>query len=68
MARYKNDPRWITAKYAGKCIRCSNTTPKGAKLFYYPIGKSVYCAACGEVESAKFEQYALDEEFYNAQY
>lgn len=61
--KYKNDPRWITAKFNCKCERCGKEIKKGDECFYYPIGRSVYCenSDCGQQESRQFESAAFDE-------
>jgi hypothetical protein len=61
--RYRNDPRWIEARFKSECKRCKATIKKGEKLFYYPLDKSCYCSKedCGGKESASFEAAAFDE-------
>jgi hypothetical protein len=43
---YKDDPRWIIAKYAGKCF-CGKEIKPGDTAMYYPRGKTVACEDCG---------------------
>ena len=59
-----SDPRWITAKYTGKCRKCSKTLVAGDRVFYYPKGKACYGAACGCAEQAanEFSAMVQDEE------
>lgn len=47
---YASDPRWITARYPGKCEHCGATIKAGASIFYYPSSKTVLCAGeeCGK--------------------
>jgi ribosomal protein L32 len=60
--RYKNDPKWIKAKYYSKCSKCGKEILKQSACFWYPLDKSVYCEECGKVASAQFEAEAFDEE------
>lgn len=60
--RYAGDPRWLTTRYAGECAQCKAVVPKDARAFYYPKGKRLLCAACGESASAAFSAAAWDEE------
>lgn len=61
--RYANDPRWITAKFAGECRRCKRLINKGEQVFYYPKDRATFCdaATCGKKESADFNAMAADE-------
>ena len=64
MPRYKDDPRWITTRYAGQCSGsgCNRTIKKGERAFYRPKSRTMSCAECGEKESAEFNAAAWDEE------
>lgn len=70
MPRYANDPRWITAKFRGKChaATCQAVILKGDRIFYYPSSKSARCQACGDAESATFEAAKADEAFMNSMF
>jgi hypothetical protein len=70
MRRYSGDPYWITARYAGRCVRCGRTIPKGERAFYYPNGKGLYCQAalCGEQCAAEFQGATEDEDTYAGGY
>jgi hypothetical protein len=61
--RYRNDPRWITAKWASKCA-CSNCCPikPGDKVFYYPLGKSLFVGECAQRAAGDFQAARFDEE------
>ena len=49
MARYNRDPRWIRARYNGKCSECGAVIPKGAEAYYYPATRSILCEnPCGQ--------------------
>lgn len=65
---YKNDPKWLLARFNGKCRKCNKPVKKGDSIFYYPSTKSVYCKECGNQESASFECMKQDEDFYNSRY
>ena len=43
---YSNSPRWIRAKYHGRCY-CGKEIVPGDRVMYYPIGKKVACQHCG---------------------
>jgi hypothetical protein len=67
MKRYQNlDPRWITAKFAGKCPSCNAAIGKGSRAYYYPNGKSVYCQPCGDDAQREFDAACFDEASYNS--
>ena len=65
---YKNDPRWITAKFAGKCAgnggKCCEPIKAGDRVFYYPASRSTLAQACGHAEDAvnDFNSAKFDEE------
>ena len=71
MTRYKGDPRWINARFAGHCSQCISDSgidtyfAKGELVFWYPGTKTVLAKACGHAESAAndFEDAAFDEDF-----
>lgn len=65
MARsyYRDDPKWIVARYPGTCRHCGEPFKRGADVFYYPKGKATYVNACAARESASFEAAAADEYF-----
>lgn len=53
---YKDDPRWIKARYHGRC-HCGKEIKRGDEVMYYPRTRSVACAECGIVT-----EYALIDE------
>ncbi len=61
MARYRDDPRWITTRYPGECATCRRKIKKGERAFYHPKGRKMACESCGEQQSAEFEAAASDE-------
>ncbi len=64
--RYKHDPYWLIARYPGRCTNgsCQGHIHPGSKAFYYPKGKFILCAKCGEAASREFDMLAMDEEMY----
>lgn len=70
MPRYAADPKWITAKFSGKChaTTCHALIRKGERIFYYPSSKSARCQACGEAASREFDAAKADEEFMNSMF
>lgn len=63
MPTYRNDPRWITARFVSKCAGCKTAIEKGTEAFYYPASRSVYGKACGcaAPRAADFEAAAFDD-------
>lgn len=64
--RYGNDPRWITAKWAGVDFR-GVPFNRGAEVLYYPRTKRIYTGAEAEKLWAEFQAAAADEDVYNGQ-
>ena len=62
MARYRNDPYWITARRAGTCSNCNGPVKKGERAFWYPKSRKLLCSGCGEPAAAEFDQAAWDED------
>ena len=62
MARYKDDPRWINVRYAATCGKCEEPIRKGARAYYYPKGKAMFCENCGTQKAAAFQAAAWDED------
>ena len=56
----RNDPRWITAKFAG-ADRDGNPFPKGARVFYYPLTKTILTGTAADQASREFESQRADE-------
>lgn len=58
------DPHWIDHCYRdAACARCHASITRGSRIFYYPNGATVYCAAdaCGGQASRDFNAAAADE-------
>jgi hypothetical protein len=62
MQRYRNDPYWITAKWAGKCAKCGAPIKRGERAFYYPQERRLYSGECAEQAASDFQALAADEE------
>ena len=64
---WRNDPRWLKARYKGQCKRCGKDIKPGDNIYYYPLGKVCYCDAdkCGKACEADFRSKACDEDVYN---
>lgn len=43
---YQNDPRWITARYRGRCT-CGQEIRPGDRAMYYPLARTTACQNCG---------------------
>ncbi len=61
--QYRNDPHWITVRYAGKCSKCAAIIAKGSEAYYYPSTKTLLGKACGCAGQAEadFESHVFDE-------
>ena len=64
MARRGGDPRWITARHPGRCVRCGKPFPKGAAVFWYPASKTVYANGCADDAAGEFEACRQDEDIF----
>jgi hypothetical protein len=64
---YAGDPRWIEARYDGTCAKCSGPVKVGERALWYPNGRKLYCAPCGEPAHARFHAEVADELAYNGQ-
>jgi hypothetical protein len=62
--RYGGDPRWIVARFPGKCATCGATIRKGDRCYYRPNGRHVYCepGGCAAAQEADFTSRAFDED------
>lgn len=67
MPRYSNDPRWITARYAGTCSAkdCDKPIRKGDDVYHYPHPRyrATYCAACSPSIAARAEAEMMAEDY-----
>ncbi len=63
MTSYRGDPRWITAKYAGR-DRAGVPFSKGDRIFYYPLTKTIISGDEARRAAADFEASRADEENY----
>lgn len=66
MSSYPGDPRWITARYPGKCGKagCGAPIKKGDRAFSYPSTRTLYGSACGHADQGArdFEAARQDED------
>ena len=49
---YSSEPRWIRARYAGRCS-CGQRVQPGDNAYYYPEEKRLKCRACGREAELK---------------
>lgn len=63
MAQYRNDPRWLPARFAGKCAKCGEAFERGRMIFYYPNGKRALSGACAIAAADEFDAAKADEAF-----
>lgn len=66
MSQYRNDPRWITAKY-GLCSNCKDPL-RGKRAYFYPLTRSIYCEECSGKHEADFASARFDEDQINSQF
>lgn len=59
----RGDPYWMSARFAGRCSQCKVPFEKGAQVFYYPVGRTVFFSSCAETASLDFQAHAADEAF-----
>ena len=66
MSRYPRDPYWLECRYPTTCAKCNAAIRKGARAFYYPNTRKLYCAGadCGEAASRDFGACLFDERGY----
>jgi hypothetical protein len=60
MRYVKGDPYWLTTRYPGACS-CGAAIDRGERAFYWPKGKKLECAACGEASERRFLVETADE-------
>ena len=60
---YRNDPRWITARYAGTDAK-GTPFEKGERVFYYPNTKTIYAGAAAVDAALDFASSAFDEDCF----
>jgi hypothetical protein len=62
MASYKDDPRWIAAKFAGVDMN-GNPFRKGQQVLYYPRTKKILTGKEADKAWREFEALSFDEDF-----
>jgi len=60
--RAPGPPRWIAARYAGRCIECEAEVRHGDQALYYPRGSKLLCESCGRAAWALIEAERLHSE------
>ena len=60
--RYNNDPSELLVKWPCRCAECETNLPKGARAYYWPSSKKMYCLKCGEPDFRRFLETVADEE------
>ena len=65
MKTYRNDPKWLRARFQGRCHgkTCQNKIEKDARAWYYPSDRAIYCERCGDAMAREFACMAADESF-----
>lgn len=61
MARYRNDPYWVTAKYPGTS-RNGVAFKAGDRVLFYPTNRTILAGEQAEAEMRAFEAAAADED------
>jgi hypothetical protein len=56
---YRQGPRWIRAKYPGRC-HCGREIKPGDRSLYFPIGKKLSCLNCGHVDAMRISDDDLN--------
>ena len=64
MKHYNNDPRWITARYAGVCSKTGQAFSAGERVFYYPNGRHTFAGQAAIDAANDFRTCAEAEEYY----
>ena len=63
MATYSKDPKWLTARYPGRCAGCGESIRRGSEIFYYPIGRKVFSGKCADDASRDFQSMTASESY-----
>ena len=66
--RYNNDPSELLVKWSCNCATCGTKLPKGARAYYWPSSKKMYCLTCGEPDFRHFLEEVADEEMLTFRY
>ena len=64
MRTYRNDPRWIIAKFDSVTIN-GDRVKRGDRVLYYPADKSILAGEKAEQAWRDFEAAAADEDWMN---
>jgi hypothetical protein len=68
MTRYRNNPRWLMAKWPGHCAESDAPIKAGERAFYYPRERTLYSGECAEQAARDFECAAADEQTWSGFY
>ncbi len=66
--RFNNDPSELLVKWACNCATCGAKLQKGARAYYWPSDKKMYCLTCGEPDFRRFLEEVADEEMLTFRY
>lgn len=66
-SRYKDDPRWIRAKFAGTDAN-GRKFKRGDEILYYPKSKTILTGKEADKEWKDFESIAQDDDWMNSQF
>jgi hypothetical protein len=55
---YSGGPRWIRAKYDGRC-HCSRRIKPGDRALYSPVRRRMFCLDCGQTEALRVSEDVL---------
>lgn len=60
------NPYWLTVRRPGTCRRCDRVIARGARAFWYPLGRFLLCAGddCGGAASREYAATLFDERGY----
>ena len=56
---HSRDPRWIRAKYPGRC-HCGREIKPGDRALYFPVSKKLSCLKCGHVDAMRISDDDLN--------
>lgn len=55
---FTSHPRWLKARYSGRCSNCGGAFGGGETIFYYPASKRILAGKCAGTASAVAERHA----------
>lgn len=63
---YRDDPRYIFARYPGQCAETGKTIEKGQECIYYPATKKIF--SLDSKQATEFRKWKQDIEWFGANY